>query len=136
MLTNDRLIIIEDTTELQCEALNIPQKGGLRSLIKAPCASGMIELLWKGETLGMLKALKTGHPVGITTVYANFANQAHIRIEQLVLETVQTFYKHMIDEAINLIIFILNTDRGREVSEFVSVNFHGDITLNQIMEVD
>ena len=94
-----RLVIIEDTSEIQCSAENAV-------ILRATDTVTMLRLLKTtmrlrpdriivgevrgGEALALLKAWNTGHPGGVCTVHANtHANAARAgltRIEQLIQE--------------------------------------------------
>ena len=121
-----RVILIEDTRELQCP---LPDTVALRT--RAPHVS-MTELVRSTmrlrpdriivgevrgpEALDMLKAWNTGHPGGIATVHANSATAALYRIEQLVQEAVVTVPRQLIAEAIDIVVFISGRGTMRRVS--------------------
>jgi type IV secretion system protein VirB11 len=73
------------------------------------------------EALDMLKAWNTGHPGGIATVHANNARAALYRIEQLVQEAVVTVPRHLIAEAIDLIVFIAGRGSDRRIDTVARV---------------
>jgi type IV secretion system protein VirB11 len=129
---DERVIIIEDTRELQCAA---PDTVALRT---KPGIVGMTDLVRSTlrlrpdriivgevrgpEALDMLKAWNTGHPGGIATVHANSARSALYRIEQLVAESVITVPRRLIAEAIDLIVFISGRGTGRRVEAVSQVH--------------
>jgi type IV secretion system protein VirB11 len=141
-----RLVIIEDTAELQCNSQN---KVFLRSNRRV----GMLELLKAtmrlrpdriivGETRGkealdLLKAWNTGHPGGIATVHANSAKGGLTRLEQLISEVSTTNMADLIAEAVNLIIFIKKTSNGRKVEEIAEVKgfdkSNAEYLINQVI---
>lgn len=128
---DERVILIEDTRELQCAA---PDVVALRT---RPGAVSMADLVRSTlrlrpdriivgevrgrEALDMLKAWNTGHPGGIATVHANSAVSALYRLEQLVQESVVTVPRRLIAEAIDRIVFIARRGRGRRVETILSV---------------
>ena len=128
---NERVIIIEDTRELQCAA---PDVVALRT---RPGAVSMADLVRStlrlrpdriivgevrgGEALDMLKAWNTGHPGGIATVHANSALSALLRIEQLVQEAIPSVPRPLIADAINLIIFIAGRGFSRRVETIATL---------------
>lgn len=130
--TNDRIIIIEDTQELQCNA-----KDCVLLRARDECAS-MTDLLRctmrlrpdrivigevRGpEALTLLKAWNTGHPGGCATVHADSAEKALTRIEQLVFEAGVSSAKYLISDAVDLVVFIEKVGSGRRVSEIIRVN--------------
>jgi type IV secretion system protein VirB11 len=121
-----RVILIEDTRELQCP---LPDTVALRT---RPPHVSMTELVRSTmrlrpdrivvgevrgpEALDMLKAWNTGHPGGIATVHANSAMGALYRIEQLVQEAVVTVPRQLIAEAIDMVVFISGRGIDRRVS--------------------
>lgn len=126
-----RVILIEDTRELQCP---LPDTVALRT---RPGVTTMTDLVRSTmrlrpdriivgevrgrEALDMLKAWNTGHPGGIATVHANSATAALYRLEQLVQESVVTVPRRLIAEAIDMIVFISGRGRGRRVSSIARV---------------
>lgn len=127
---DDRIVIIEDTAEIQCKSKN-------NVIFRATIHADMVKLLKAtmrfrpdrilvgevrgGEALTLLKSWNTGHPGGIATVHANSALSALTRIEQLVAEVSTTVSKSVIAEAINMVIFIKKTPKGRVVKEMISI---------------
>ena len=119
---DERVIILEDTRELQCAApdcVALRTKPGVvnlsalvRSTLRLRPDRIIVGEVRGAEALDMLKAWNTGHPGGIATVHANSARAALYRLEQLVQEGVITVPRRLIAEAIDLIVFI----RGRGVS--------------------
>ena len=125
--TQDRVVIIEDTQELQCNADDCVS---LRT--KEECAS-MTDLLRatmrlrpdrivigevRGpEALALLKAWNTGHPGGCATLHADSAERALSRLEQLVFEAGVSSANRLIAEAVNLIVFIEKHGVSRQVRE-------------------
>jgi type IV secretion system protein VirB11 len=122
---DERVILIEDTRELQCAA---PDTVALRT---RPGVTAMADLVRStlrlrpdrivvgevrgGEALDLLKAWNTGHPGGIATVHANSALAALHRLEQLVQEAVATVPRRLIAEAIDLVVFIAGRGSARRI---------------------
>ena len=92
--TGDRVVLIEDTRELQCAAPNLVAmrtKDGVASLTDLVRSSLRLrpDRIPIGEVRGrealdLLKAWGTGHPGGIGTIHASTAIGALRRLEQLV----------------------------------------------------
>jgi len=128
---DERVILIEDTRELQCAA---PDTVALRT---RPGVVSMAELVRStlrlrpdriivgevrgGEALDMLKAWNTGHPGGIATVHANSARSALYRLEQLIQERVVTVPRHLVAEAIEIIVFIEGRGSARRIGAIEGV---------------
>ena len=82
-LTNDRVVILEDTRELNCAAedcVKLRTKPGVatladlvRSTLRLRPDRIIVGEVRGAEALDMLKAWNTGHPGGLATVHANSA---------------------------------------------------------------
>jgi conjugative transfer protein trbB len=70
------------------------------------------------EALALLKSWNTGHPGGIATLHANSADSGLVRLEQLIAESgIQADMKALIDEAVDLVIFIEKQGGKRVIKE-------------------
>ncbi len=129
--TGDRVVLIEDTVELQCTAEDhaalrtvqsaVSMRDLVRSSLRLRPDRIIIGEVRGGEALDLLKAWNTGHPGGITTIHANSATAVLARLEQLALEASRSAPRALIAEAIDLIVFIQKTSRGRKVTELLRV---------------
>ena len=140
--TADRVVLIEDTRELQCQAQNLVAlrtKDGVASLSDLVRSSLRLrpdripvgEVRGK-EALDLLKAWGTGHPGGIGTIHAGTALGALRRLEQLVQEAVVTVPRPLIAETINLIAVLAGRGSERrliELSEVRGLGPDGDYVL-------
>ncbi|EEY8508621.1 P-type conjugative transfer ATPase TrbB [Escherichia coli] len=130
----DRLVIIEDTGELQCTAPNVVTLRAvehvdmtrlLRATMRLRPDRIVVGEVRGPESLALLKAWNTGHPGGAATVHANSAPAGLIRMEQLVAEATQAPMHALIAEAVNLIVSIGKVPHvGRRILEVVSVEGH------------
>ena len=130
-LTNDRVVILEDTRELNCAAedcVKLRTKPGvatLADLVRATLRLRpdriIVGEVRGAEALDMLKAWNTGHPGGLATVHANSARGALYRIEQLVQESVVTVPRRLIAEAIDILVFLEGRGSARKVTEIARV---------------
>ncbi|CAG37876.1 P-type conjugative transfer ATPase TrbB [Desulfotalea psychrophila] len=136
---DDRLIIIEDTAELQCKCKNkvilrTAPTTTMQHLLKATMRLRpdriIVGEVRGGEALDLLKAWNTGHPGGLCTVHANDSKGGLIRIEQLIAEVSKSPMQVLIKEAINLVIFIKKTPQGRKVKEVAKVTNIADGNYN------
>ena len=125
-----RLVIIEDTAEIQCSAqnavlLHATSTVDMLSLLKTTMRLRPDRILVgevRGpEALALLKAWNTGHPGGVVTVHANHARAGLIRLEQLISEATPAPMQTLIGEAVDLIVSIVKTPTGRKVDEVLSV---------------
>jgi type IV secretion system protein TrbB len=129
--TADRVVLIEDTRELQCKAPNLVAlrtKDGVASLADLVRSSLRLRPdripigeVRGAEALDLLKAWGTGHPGGIGTIHAASALGALRRLEQLVQEAVVTVPRALIAETINLIAVLAGRGSARQLIELASV---------------
>jgi type IV secretion system protein VirB11 len=129
---DERIIIIEDTRELQCAACDTvalrtrPGVAAMADLVRSTLRLRpdriIVGEVRGGEALDMLKAWNTGHPGGIATVHANSAGSALYRLEQLIQEAVVTVPRRLIAEAIDLIVFIEGRGSGRRIEAIAAVD--------------
>ena len=129
--TGDRVIILEDTVELQCCAddhVPLRTRAGVvsmaelvRSTLRLRPDRIVIGEVRGGEALDLLKAWGTGHPGGIATIHAGSAEGALVRLEQLILEAAVTVPRALIAQAVNVIVYIAGRGRARRVDDIVRV---------------
>jgi len=74
-----------------------------------------------GAALTLLKAWNTGHPGGVTTIHSNTATSALRRLEQLTAEASHQPMQEVIGEAVDLVISIERTGKGRRVREVIHI---------------
>ncbi len=122
----DRIVLIEDTRELRCEAPNVVAlrtKDGVATLAELVRASLRLrpDRISIGEVRGrealdLLKAWGTGHPGGFGTLHAGTAMGALFRLEQLIQEAVVTVPRALIAETIDLLVVLTGRGAHRRVS--------------------
>jgi len=128
-----RLVVIEDTIELQCALPNhISMKTSsamdmvkcLKAAMRFRPDSIVIGEVRGAEALTLIKAWNTGHPGGIATIHANSAKAGLVRLEQLIQEAGVIPIPAVIAEAVNLIVFItkIKNSPGRMVSELLRIH--------------
>jgi len=143
--TGDRVVLIEDTRELQCSAPNLVAmrtKDGVASLSDLVRSSLRLRPdripigeVRGAEALDLLKAWGTGHPGGVGTIHAGTAIGALRRMEQLIQEAVVTVPRALIAETINLVAVLVRDGHGRRLSELTRVdglNAAGEYALRQL----
>lgn len=138
--TGDRIITVEDTLELICEAedyVSLRTVPGVRSM--RDCLRDVLRMtpdrIIVGEVRGpevidMLAGWNTGHPGGLATVHANSAHDALERLEDLVRQGGEMPVPRTLAKAIDLIVFIRQETcqidgvpaRQRRVSEMLRVD--------------
>lgn len=130
--TTDRVVLIEDTRELQCAAPNMVAmrtKDGVASLSDL-VRSAMrlrpdripIGEVRGSEALDLLKAWGTGHPGGIGTIHAGSALGALRRMEQLIQEAVVTVPRALIAETIDVVAVLARDGHGRRLAELARID--------------
>ena len=130
--TSDRVVIIEDTRELQCAAPNLVAlrtKDGVASLSDLVRSSLRLRPdripigeVRGAEALDLLKAWGTGHPGGIGTIHAGSALGSLRRMEQLIQEAVVTVPRALIAETIDLIAVLSGRGANRHLAELARVD--------------
>ena len=141
-----RVVIIEDTKELQCSAEN---KAELLTSREAP-TTNMTDLLRStmrlrpdrivvgevrgGEALDLIKAWNTGHPGGLGTLHADNAMQGLKRLESLIGEVAANVDREAIGEAIGYVIAIRRTDQGRSVDQIIEVERYDPLKKEYVIK--
>lgn len=130
----DRIILIEDTPELQCSACDLmplltrraPTTIGIADLVRdalrlRPDRIVVGELRDGVAALETLKAWNTGHPGGLATLHANSASDAIARLEDLLSEVLPVSPTRLIAQGVNCIVHIARTPAGRRIEEVLAV---------------
>jgi type IV secretion system protein VirB11 len=146
--TSDRVILIEDTRELQCAAPNLVS---LRTKDGAATLSDLVRSSLRlrpdripigevrgAEALDLLKAWGTGHPGGVGTIHAGSALGALRRLEQLIQEAVITVPRALIAETIQIVAVLAGRGEARRLIELAAVkglSESGDYALADLMHI-
>ena len=130
--SRDRIVLIEDTRELQCAAPNLVAmrtKDGVASLSDLVRSSLRLRPdripigeVRGAEALDLLKAWGTGHPGGVGTIHAGSALGALRRMEQLIQEAVITVPRALLAETINLVAVLVRDGTGRRLAELARID--------------
>ncbi len=144
--TSDRVVLIEDTRELQCTSPNLVAlrtKDGVatlsdlvRSALRLRPDRIPIGEVRGAEALDLLKAWGTGHPGGVGTIHAGSAIGTLRRMEQLIQEAVVTVPRALIAETINIIAVLVRDGSGRRLAELARVEglgARGDYQITPII---
>lgn len=130
---NDRLIILEDTPELQSssentvffrtnELANVTMQTLTKISMRYAPKRIIVGEVRDKAALELLKAWNTGHPGGIGTLHANSAEETLMRLEELVEEAGNGPKQRLIGRAVDLIIFMeKNEQNQRQLSQIISV---------------
>ena len=129
--TGDRVVLIEDTRELQCRSPNLV---ALRTRDGAASMSDLVRSSLRlrpdripvgevrgPEALELLKAWGTGHPGGVGTIHAGSALGALRRLEQLIQEAVVTVPRALIAETIDVVAVLGGRGAQRRLVELAAV---------------
>lgn len=135
LMPEHRLVILEDTVEIQCAAENVvalhttdavDMSRLLKSTMRLRPDRIIVGEVRDGAALTLLKAWNTGHPGGIATIHANSALSALTRLEQLTAEVSSNPMPEIIGEAVDMVISIERTSKGRRLRELLVVEGYRD----------
>lgn len=129
----ERIVIIEDTGEIQCNAvnsvlfhtsLNVSITDLLKTTLRMRPDRIIIGEVRDHTALDLLDAWSTGHSGGISTIHANNSKQALERIEGLVTRHpyAPKDIKTVIASAVNLIVNIRKTGTARKIEEIIKIH--------------
>ena len=129
--TGDRLVIIEDTPELQCNAPNhvrlktqkpyIDMNELLRMSLRLSPRRIVVGEVRGKEALTLLKAWNTGHDGGCATLHSDSALESLYRLEQMISEISVSPQQRTIGQAVGMVIYIKKDGVKRKVSEIIRV---------------
>nr|WP_299507666.1 P-type conjugative transfer ATPase TrbB [uncultured Roseobacter sp.] len=144
--SSDRVVLIEDTRELQCMTPNLVAlrtKDGVatlsdlvRSSLRLRPDRIPIGEVRGPEALDLLKAWGTGHPGGIGTIHAGSAIGALRRLEQLIQEAVVTVPRALIADTIDVLAVLQGRGADRRLAELAHVtglSADGDYALHSLL---
>jgi P-type conjugative transfer ATPase TrbB len=126
----DRIVVLEDTVELQCTApdtlaLRTSDTVRLRDLVKVALRTSPDRIV-VGEVrdeaaLDLLDAWQTGHPGGVATLHANDPLAALNRLDRLAQRANAGPQADLVADAIHLIVMIAGGSSGRRVTQLAQV---------------
>lgn len=142
--TGDRLVIIEDTPELQCTAPNhvnlktqkpfIDMNELLRMSLRISPRRIVVGEVRGKEALTMLKAWNTGHDGGCATLHSDSALESLYRLEQMVSEISITPQQRTISQAVDIVIYIKKEGVKRVIKEIIKVNGYDHVNQEYKIE--
>lgn len=129
---NERIVILEDTSEIQCHAQNFVQYHTtpevsmtqlLRTTLRMRPDRILVGEVRGAEALDLLDAWNTGHEGGAATLHANNAKMGLVRLESLISRnsSAPKDIKRLIADAIDLIVHISRTPSGRQIKEVINL---------------
>jgi type IV secretion system protein TrbB len=126
----DRVVVLEDTRELQCAArdrlaLRTTDEVDLAGLVRLTLRSSpdriVIGEVRDKAAMQLLDAWSTGHPGGVATVHATDAVGALERLDRLAQRNGVPSQAHLVAEAVDLVVVIAGGSQPRRVREMVRV---------------
>jgi len=129
----ERVVIIEDTGEIQCSAQNFVQYHtsiavSMTDLLKVTLRMRPDRILVSevrgAEALDLLDAWNTGHPGGVATLHANSAAEGLTRLKSLVSRNASApaDIEPLIGEAVHVVVHISRTEDGsRRIQSILQV---------------
>jgi type IV secretion system protein TrbB len=144
LLPDTRMLLLEDTRELQCALRNrlflrATEWTDLARLSLAvnrlrPDSITVGEVRAGAPALALLKLWNTGHPGGMATVHANSGYGGLTRLDQLIQEVSANPQRVLIGEAVNIVVFLERHQGARKVKEILRVNEYDPVTMKFITE--
>lgn len=132
--TGDRIYIVEDNAELQCDSENrievlvqhpvYTHQRAIMDALRFRPDRIIVGEVRDGAALDMLKAWNTGHPGGIATIHANSTVSMLDRLCQLCEEVMPQAPRYLISEAVDICVHIRRDavhPAGRSISGIVEV---------------
>jgi type IV secretion system protein VirB11 len=130
--SKERIVICEDDPELRCTAEEVQavhtsdeprivMRDLGKDLLRMSPDRIVIGEVRDGTALDMLKAFQVGHP-GICTIHAASAVETLARLEYLVQEVSLDAQKHLIGEAVDVIIHLEQFSRSWRVTDLIAVD--------------
>jgi type IV secretion system protein TrbB len=143
---NDRVVVIEDTPELQCSLPNLVQLLATAHISQTDLLVASLRLIPKRIVVGevrepeparvLLGAWNTGHSGGLATIHANDALSGLRKLETLIGGH-EPSVRERIANAINIVIFIDGEETipaGRKVREVLIVREYNRATQDYAIE--
>ncbi len=129
-----RVLILEDTAELQCAGADVVQlltkraapQVTMRDLVQMTLRLRpdriVVGEVRDAAALEVLKAWNTGHPGGLLTIHANSAADALLRLEDLCIEAGLASPQRLIQSAVDAVLFMARAPNGRRIEEIAVVD--------------
>lgn len=140
----NRVVLIEDVQELQCETENkvrmkTCKNTSIRDLIKITMRKTperiIVGEIRDGAALDLLKAWNSGHPGGISTIHADDCLGGLEKLEQYIQEVSANPQSKLIARAVDLVVVIAKVEGQRKITQIVTVNGYknGEYILNEVV---
>lgn len=128
---HERLVLLEDTVELQCSArdhLALRTNGRItladlvRNTLRTSPDRIIVGEVRGAEALDLLDAWATGHPGGVATVHASSPEGALLRLDRLAQRANVPPQAALVAEAVGLVVVIEGGNARRRVTEIARVD--------------
>lgn len=139
-----RMILMEDTRELQCNLLNrqFLRSSPWTTMDRISIAVNRLrpdsitvgEMRAGGVALALLKLWNTGHPGGFGTAHANSAYGGLTRMDQLIQEVSAHPQRGLISEAVNVVVYLERIKGARRVKEIIRVKGYDNVAQEFLTE--
>lgn len=140
----DRVVIIEDTNEIQCKAENAVQlltsehvsmSDLLRLSLRLSPKRILVGEVRSAEALDLIMSWNTGHSGGFATIHADSSEKGLSRIKSCISMNPNrpNPIEPLIGEAVNLLVFIAKTKNGRKIESILKVDgWNGKYLLTEL----
>ncbi len=139
---DNRIVILEDTQELQCSAEdvvfmrttdNVTMRDLLKSTMRYRPDRIMVGEIRGGEALDLLKAWNSGHPGGICTIHANDCKGGLEKLEQYIQEVATSPQERLIASAVDIVVTIKKQGKRRYIDSIMELEGHqGEYKLVEV----
>jgi type IV secretion system protein VirB11 len=130
---DERIVIIQDTPEIQCEvenkvffntSRNVSMTHLLKTTLRARPDRILVGEVRGPEALDLLDAWSTGHPGGVATLHADSAEKALRRLNSLVTRNPAhpNDINALIAETVQMIVHIVKTPEGRKIKSLMEIH--------------
>ena len=135
--SDDRIISIEDTNELQCKAKDYVALVASGDVTMSRCVKSTLRMTPRRivvgevrgeEALDLFTAWSTGHKGGCCTVHSNDAAQTLIRLVDMTSRVAVNPQPRTIANAIDVIVYIRNLNNKRWIEDIISVDDYDDVS--------
>jgi P-type conjugative transfer ATPase TrbB len=134
---SERVVIIEDTGEIQCAAenfvqyhtsLDVSMTDLLKVILRMRPDRILVGEVRGAEALDLLDAWNTGHEGGAATLHANNAAAGLTRLKSLISrnKSAPSDIESLIAEAVHVVVHITKTPQGRRIQEILEVSGYVD----------
>lgn len=139
--TSDRIVIIEDTPELQCEARDhlslrtmpdVTMDMLLLGTLRATPDRIVVGEVRGSEALALMDAWSTGHKGGCSTVHSNSAEDTLIRLENMTSRTAKNPQQFTISRAVDVIVYLKYAQGIRYIEDIIEVQDYDATTKRYI----